>query len=139
MNIHVANQLAPVAPSKMNRRSLIASGLAAVVAVGAAPVLAAQARPTASARYVAELDAIDRETARLKVGRHGEAEWDRWEAWTNRVYDEIETLPTTPENVRIKARAIWSIIEGDMQDLNPGQTTVCRLVRQMVSSLAGGA
>ena len=118
----------------MDRRSLLASGLATVVAVGAAP--AALAIPSAPSPFFAELDAIDRESARLNAGSFDEATWDRWDEWSNRIYREIEALPPTPENAKIKARAIWSIIDGDMENVNTGQSAVARLVRQMISGLA---
>lgn len=85
--------------------------------------------------YDDELDAIDRETARLRVVPSSEPDWDRWEEWTCRIWKEVEALPVTAENARIKARAAWSIISGDLDDLNNGQSTCCRLVRQIVSGL----
>lgn len=118
----------------MDRRTLLGSGIATVVAVGAAP--AALAIPAKPSPFLAELDAIDQESARLNAGNFDEATWDRWDEWSNRVYREIETLPPTPENAKIKARAIWSIAEGDMENVNTGQSAVARLVRQMITGLA---
>jgi len=115
----------------MDRRSLLAAIPAAAVAV-AAPALAV---PTTSS-YFDELDAIDRETARLNAGSFDQASWDRLGAWSSRVWREIEALPPSAGNAKLKARAVWSICEGDMEDLNQGQSVACRLVRQVVAGLA---
>lgn len=117
----------------MNRRDLLAVAIAAPVVISA-PAVAATG---GSGLFYAELDAIDALTAHLNAHSVDEAEWDRWEQWTNRVWREIEALPPSEENAKLKARAIWSIIEGNVDDLNQGQSTVCRMVRQIVSSLAG--
>lgn len=119
----------------MDRRLLLTAALAAPV-VAIAPAIASGTR---ASFYYAELDAIDALTARLEADPHTDAEWDHWEQWTTRVWGEIEALPSTPENARIKARAVWSIINGDLEALNEGQSTVCRMVRQMVTSSAGRA
>ncbi len=121
----------------MDRRHFIAAGMAGVVAVGATLPVLASTSATASP-YYAELDAIDAFTRALNAERHPESDWDRWEAWTNRVYREIEALPPTPENAKIKARAVWSITSGNMEDLNAGQSTCCRMVRQIISGFAAG-
>lgn len=86
--------------------------------------------------YHAELDAIDRETKRLENGPSSEAEWDQWEEWSSRVWSEIEVLPPTPENAPLKVRAVWSIVSGNVENINVGQSTCCRMVRQIVSGLA---
>lgn len=86
--------------------------------------------------YLAELDAIDAFTRKLDAGDHPQAEWDRWEEWTRRVYREIEALPCTPENARIKARAIWTITNGEVEDVvAESEATACRLARQVMTSL----
>ncbi len=87
---------------------------------------------------LAELAAIDQEAARLNAGAFDEATWDRWDERSNRTYQEIEALPPIAENAKIKACAIWSIIEGDMENVNSGQSVVARLVRHMISGLALG-
>lgn len=122
----------------MDRRSILAAGMATVVAVGPSPFpLATAGAAPDNSRYSTELDAIDALAAHLNAVSESEAEWDRWEAWSNRVYREIESLPHSPENAKLKARAIWSITNGNMEDVNRGESTVCRLIRQIVSGLAG--
>lgn len=118
----------------MDRRSLLAAAPIAAVAL-VAPVTALSATTGVSA-YYAELDAIDRETARLNAVPASAAEWDHWEEWSTRIWREIEALPPTQENAKLKARAVWSIISGNMEDLNMGQSTCCRMVRQIISGLA---
>lgn len=106
---------------------------AAETTASAAPSLITTGTGTAS--YFAELDRIDREAARLNAVSAGDAEWSRWEEAMNRVYGEIERLPLTPENAKIKARAVWSIVGGDLEEINEGQSATCRLLRQIVAGL----
>jgi hypothetical protein len=117
----------------MDRRNFLAV-VPIVAAMVAAPASIA-AEPVITS-YFAELDAIDREAARLNAGSFDQASWDRWEAWSNRVYREIEAMPASESNAKLTARAIWSIGEGSLEDLNLGESVACRLVRQMVSGLA---
>lgn len=85
--------------------------------------------------YLAELDAIDARARELEVGHHTEAEWDHWEKWTDRIYRGVEALPPTPDNAGIKARAIWSITDGELDVIVEGEATVCRLARQVLTGL----
>lgn len=78
-------------------------------------------------------------TRRMNVEKQPEAEWRRWEGACNALYDKIEALPSTPQNARIKAQAIWSIAGGDLEDVNEANSTIDRLVRQIIVGLLGDA
>ena len=119
-----------------SRRNLLGAiaGVPVAAAFGTIPLPAVAQH----ADLFAELDALDRETARIATSKHTDAEWDHWEAWTDRVWKQIEAMPPTPENTRLKARAVWSIVNGDVSDINEGQSTCCRLVRQVITGLAAG-
>ncbi|MBN9146232.1 hypothetical protein J2X73_004472 [Novosphingobium sp. 1748] len=85
--------------------------------------------------YFVELDAVDALAQQVDTEGFPASETERWEQWSMRVWREIEALPTTQENAPIKARAVLSIIGGDLEGLNDGQTTACRLIRQIVLAL----
>jgi hypothetical protein len=74
-------------------------------------------------------------TRRMNVEKRSEAEWHQWEEAGNALYAKVESLPTTPQNAKVKAHAIWSIIGGDLEDVNDGKSLTDRLVRQMVVAL----
>lgn len=87
--------------------------------------------------YYDALNALDRESARLDVAKAPEAEWQRWERQCDTLYREIERMPPSPAAARLKARAVWSIVAGNLDDINAGESVACRLVRQIVCGLAG--
>lgn len=128
--------------NNITTRRAVLGAMALASSAGAVPLMAAP--PTSASdgvaanSYFAELDAYDAFSRRLNAKPHAETDWDRWEEWGCRLHSEIEALPPTPGNARIKARAIWSIVAGDMEDLNRGQCMVDRMIRQIVTSLAAG-
>lgn len=85
--------------------------------------------------YFAELDALDALAATLDDTGTAETDWDRWEQWSIALWAKIEALPATAEYAHIKARAIWSIIGGDLDDLASDKTTCERLARQVILGL----
>ncbi|MDE1915018.1 MAG: hypothetical protein KGJ57_04965 [Sphingomonadales bacterium] len=88
---------------------------------------------SASSAYFAELDALDALGSKLDHLPSGES--DRWDKWSMRLWGEIEALPVTPENASLKARAVWSIMGGELEELGD-DTTCCRLIRQIIAAMA---
>lgn len=120
----------------MQRRGLLGAiaGVPLAATFGTIPLPVVGADP-----LFAELDAIDGEMRRLNaLPYHGrEAEWEAAEERERRAYDHIESLPHSPENAKLKARAVMSIVQGDVSMVNEGQSTVCRLLQHIVTCLAG--
>lgn len=116
------------------RAALIASAGAAVMSAGTALPLSAALAPKAA--MAARLDAYDRFTRRMNAGQHSEAEWQHWEEVGKHLHRDIESLPNTPENIRLKARAVLGIVEGDLSLMGGGDNTIDRLVRQIVATLS---
>lgn len=76
-------------------------------------------------------------TRHMNVEKRTEAEWRQWEEAGNTLYAKVESLPSTSQNAKVKAHAIWSIIGGDLEDVNDGKSLTDRLVRQIVVALLG--
>ena len=97
---------------------------------------------SAAADLCLEIEALDNWTRRLEATAHFEDSWhydDPWKRWAKvhaAIVAKVEALPNTPENNKTKARMVWSIIGGDMDDLNDGEMATHRLVRQIITSLA---
>ncbi len=66
-------------------------------------------------------------------------ELDRWEEASQLLYEEIERLPCTRENARIKALAVISINERTPSEYGTDDCTDTRLVRQVLAALSGSA
>lgn len=116
-----------------DRRAFLAAALIAP-AVIAAPALAAPAPD-----YMARLRDLDMWTAQLEAGDAPDKEWDRWEAESSRLWNEIAMLPTTPETVKIKARCVHSICNGKIDDVIHGHSTSERLARQVLAMMGAPA
>ena len=93
-----------------------------------------------TAKLSAALDQYDAWTEQLNRGSAAnpspESEWDRWDAQGTVVYGTIESAPSTPENLRVKARAIYNILGGDLSQLNEQGTVLERLLVQIIGALA---
>jgi hypothetical protein len=86
----------------------------------------------AAPNFYEEIVALERETARLNAIPAPEEDGAIWDNRCEQLWGSIEALPVTAANAPIKARAVWSIVEGDIENINEGQTTCCRLVRQVI-------
>lgn len=115
------------------RAALVASAGVAVMSAGAALPLSAALAPKAA--LAERLDAYDRYTRQMNASLHSEAEWESWLETGKDLHLEIERLPNTPENIRLKARAVLGLVDGDFTMMSD-DTTVDRLISQIVAALA---
>lgn len=115
-----------------SRRGILGAIAAGAAAAAILPSVAF-ADPISLARRIADHDAW---TRRLN-GRAEESEWEQWTAAGDDLFTEVEALPNTRENMQIRARAIMSICEGDVNEAVQGDTTVERLMRDILKALWG--
>ena len=75
--------------------------------------------------------------ARSKADTLSDAEGDAYYERGEVLYDRIEALPATSENVRIKVKAVRDIYDDKIEDFSSdADTTDHRLVRQILIALA---
>jgi len=101
-----------------------------------ATTIAPEGGGDAANNFMGEIDALDAYTRQLDAAPHPEGEWESWTKVHAEVVAKVEALPNTPENIEVRARLVWSIIGGDLDDLNDGDLPCHRLVRQIIASLA---
>ena len=122
-------------PVSATRRAMFAGG-AALAAIAVLPVTA----KAGTGGLHDELDRLNAFTQRLNAGSSAnptpEHVWDQWDADCTRVYRAIEATPPTADNLRLKAKAVYNILEGDLSELNEQNTTVERLLVQIIAALA---
>jgi hypothetical protein len=119
-------------PVSTTRRAVFAT----TMALGALAALPATAAPDLATELQLLRIAQDRLNQHTAANPAPDALWVEWEERHLSLMRRIEALPVTPANAPIKAKAVFDIIDGDLSALNEQNTTLERLLIQVIRALA---
>lgn len=119
-----------MAKPSTTRRNLLGAMMIAPAAMVAMPAVAA---PQTLEQAI---DAVFDLGLKLNEGDYEDEIWDDWSRQVDRVLARVEALPLNHGNARIRAKAVWRLTGGELEDAVTGEATSCRLARQVLASMA---